>query len=758
MREEMPPRRRFAVDAAVVSVGVLVVFIVDLMVEVPVGVAAGYSLFVLIAMLAERTRLILAAAGASILGIALASLRDPADALFRVSESQFLFSRGAQIGGILLVTALAVMGVRRRERLARAEQELTSSVQALEGTAARLRVEQESLKAVAEAMPVPVWMQTSDREVLYSSAAMGDYLGYDPRDGLSWDQAIHPDDLARANSLFENAVARPRGYAVELRIKRHDGAYRAHMVQVAPIPTGEETRWWASAIDVEELRASQREADRLAREHQETLESIDDGVITLTRDARYAYLNPAAARMIGADPKHLLGRLVTDVYSDVKGSELERAFAEVQRTGQPGHVVEYAEVLDKWFETTVTKSPTGLTLYVKDITELRELGQQLERTNRLESVGSLTGGIAHDFNNLLTVIIGGAEALADADLTPEDEAMRDMIAEAADRGSELIRALLAFARRQTLRPEPTSLTEVLATMQPLLQRTLGGAIEVKTDISTGLPAIMVDRGKLDNALLNLAINARDAMPEGGTVTLTVQPCTHDDVPTSLAMDLEAGDYVRLTVADTGSGIAADALPRLFEPFYTTKPLGSGSGLGLAMVWGFASQSGGTLTVESEPGAGAAFSLYLPVASDAPGAATPESGSVPEHGTGTVVLVEDDALVRSYTATRLRGLGYDVLEADGGRAGLAMLESHPETALLLTDVVMPGGMSGRELARAAAELRPGLPVLCVSGYTEQVLAADGRLDPGAELLTKPYTLHELAERVSRLVSEGRSADG
>ncbi|WP_159451365.1 PAS domain-containing sensor histidine kinase [Demequina sp. NBRC 110054] len=750
-------------DVATVSVGLLAVFVTDLLVEVPIGVAAGYALFVLIAMLAERTRLILIVAGVAIAAIVIAGLTDPPRADFHYETADLTFNRAMQVGGIILVAVLAVLGVRRRERLAAAERELSTSVQELEDTTEELRAEQERIIALAEAMPVPVWLTDERGVITYTSQGTRDFLGRDLDDRDSWLEVIHPDDREHALEVILPALATKQRYQVEMRVLRHDGIYRAQTVRAIPIePTiaasaGEPMQWWATASDVQALHQSQREAAALAHRLEETLDSITDGVITYTEDLRFSYLNPAADQMFLREPGELLGRHIWEAYPHLEDSPLAQAFEAVHATGRTVHYTHYATTLDKWFEMTISAQASGFTVYVKDVTELRDLNRRLERANRMESVGSLTGGIAHDFNNLLTVISGGAEALSYADLTPDDESMRSMIAEAADRGSSLIGALLAFARRQTLSPEPTSIGDAVSALAPLLERTLGGAVEVTYDLEEDLPPVMVDRGKLDNSLLNLAINARDAMPAGGTVVLEASLHRHLVPAATSALELPPGDYVRLAVRDSGTGIEPEALPRLFEPFYTTKPLGSGSGLGLAMVWGFANQSGGTLNVASEVGAGSVFAIYLPVTELAVETRETEAPTIPATGTGTVLLVEDDPLVRGYTARRLAELGYSVLEASDGKAALDELGGAQRIDLLLTDIIMPGGMSGTDLARAAREARPGLPVLCVSGYTEQVLAADGRLDPEAELLTKPYTVHELATRVSRLVSEGRSAD-
>jgi CheY-like chemotaxis protein len=322
-----------------------------------------------------------------------------------------------------------------------------------------------------------------------------------------------------------------------------------------------------------------------------------------------------------------------------------------------------------------------------------------------------------------------------------------MIATAAQRGAELTQRLLAFARKQALAPQVVDLNALLAGIDPMLRRTLGEHIEIEIVRAAGLWPAQVDPGQLENALLNLCLNARDAMPAGGRLTLETANARLDADYAERNAEVVPGAYVMVAVTDTGTGIAPAQLQRVFEPFFTTKEKGKGTGLGLAMVYGFVKQSAGHVSVYSEPGQGTSVRVYLPraAAGEAP-AVQDADETAPQGGRGTILLVEDDDAVRRYALTQLRMFGYTVIEAAEGRSALAQIEQRSDIDLLFTDVVMPGGMNGRELADAARRLRPGLRVLYTSGYTENAIVHHGRLDEGARLLAKPYRRSELDRAV------------
>ena len=387
--------------------------------------------------------------------------------------------------------------------------------------------------------------------------------------------------------------------------------------------------------------------------------------------------------------------------------------------------------------------------------DIAGLDARLRQSQRMQAIGQLTGGVAHDFNNLLTVVLGNAELLAEqlsAQQAPRGQlALAEAVVAAAERGAELTRQLLAFARKQALAPRPTEVNALVDGLHPMLQRTLGAPVQIEWLPGTGLWPAMVDPGQLENAVLNLCLNARDAMPAGGRLTLETANARLDAAYVERHADLQPGDYVMLAVSDTGSGIAAEHLEQVFEPFFTTKEKGKGTGLGLAMVYGFVKQSAGHVALYSEPGHGTTVKLFLPRAAQPADEPSAEVQQPLQAGHGQVVLVvEDDAAVRRLAVNELRALGYRVIEADSGPAALQLLQPPDHAglvpALLFTDVVMHGGMTGPELAEAARRLRPGLQVLFTSGYTDNAIAHHGRLDPGVRLLAKPYRRADLARAV------------
>ncbi|MDT8397948.1 MAG: PAS domain S-box protein [Pseudomonadales bacterium] len=386
---------------------------------------------------------------------------------------------------------------------------------------------------------------------------------------------------------------------------------------------------------------------------------------------------------------------------------------------------------------------------LKDITQRLELEGQLRQSQRLEAVGQLTGGVAHDFNNLLTVIMGNAELLHEQ---LEDkinlQSLAKMIGVAAQRGADLTQHLLAFARRQALEPKIVDIRQLVQDMHSLFLRTLGEDIDIKLHLATDAWPVLIDPAQLESALLNLCLNARDAMPEGGLLTIETLNLELDEDYSDQYADISSGSYLVLAVSDTGSGIPSEYLGRVFEPFFTTKEKGKGTGLGLSTVFGFIKQSRGHMNIYSEPGQGTTVRIYLPRVADM-GEELHQVEAVSteiQGGHENVLLVEDDALVRQYACEQLQALGYRVILAENGRAALAIIQTRDDIDLLFTDVVMPGGLSGRELAEQAVQLRPGLKVLYTSGYTENSIVHNGRLDRGVQLLGKPYLRTTLAAKV------------
>jgi len=382
--------------------------------------------------------------------------------------------------------------------------------------------------------------------------------------------------------------------------------------------------------------------------------------------------------------------------------------------------------------------------------------EALRQAHKMEAVGQLTGGIAHDFNNLLTGIIGSLELLdtriRQGRLTDIDRYV-SAARGAAKRAATLTHRLLAFARRQTLDPKPTNINRLVAGMEELIRRTMGAAIEIEVVGTAGLWSTLVDPNQLENALLNLCINARDAMPEGGRLTIETANKWLDGQAGG-ERDLPAGQYVALSVTDTGTGMPPEVIGRAFDPFFTTKPTGQGTGLGLSMIHGFVRQSGGQVRIYSELGQGTTMCLYLPRHHGADAAADARAEvaeAPPARAGGTVLVVDDEPVVRALVAEVLDECGCVTIEAEDAAAGLKILQSKARVDLLVTDVVLPGGMNGRQLADAARDLRPGLRVLFITGYAENALVGNGHLNPDMQVITKPFAVDALARRVRDLLA-------
>ncbi|MCG6122538.1 MAG: PAS domain S-box protein [Microvirga sp.] len=392
---------------------------------------------------------------------------------------------------------------------------------------------------------------------------------------------------------------------------------------------------------------------------------------------------------------------------------------------------------------------------ITDVSERLLLEERLLQAQKMESVGQLTGGVAHDFNNLLTVILGNGEILSDELFDqPKLRSLADMITSAAMRGAEFTNRLLAFSRKQPLEPRVIDVSVLIRGMEGLLRRTLPEDIDIEIIRSGGLWKTEVDPGQLESALLNLAVNARDAMPDGGALTIETANAALDDDYAAGHVDVAAGQYVMIIVTDTGCGIPPDALGRIFEPFFTTKQVGIGTGLGLSMVYGFVKQSGGHIRVYSELGEGTCFKLYFPRSRAKSDKLEPDLGGAKVVGGGeTILVVEDDHLVRRHVVAQLTGLGYRILEAPAGLEAMEILKQVPEIDLLFTDVVLPGGMGGRVLADAARDFRPDLKIIFTSGYTENSIVHHGRLDPDVDFLSKPYRREQLAQKIRKVLDRG-----
>ena len=508
-----------------------------------------------------------------------------------------------------------------------------------------------------------------------------------------------------------------------------------------------------------------RESEALLRA---VTDAIPDPVFLKGRDGRWLFCNPATLRVIGRTMDQVIGKTDAEIYDDAAvGAALMETDLRIMESGQD-EVVEERILGPQGYRLFLsTKAPyrdaegrvVGLIGNARDITdrkraenELLAAEERFQQAQKLESVGRLAGGVAHDFNNLLTIILGSCEVLQ-ADLRagrPPDPEDVEQIRAAGGRARELTGQLLAFARRQVTAPVPLDLNDAVRSSERLLRRVLGEDVQLSVELEPWLWTVVCDPGQVEQVILNLAVNSRDAMPRGGALVLRTRNLRVDESHAASDGEARAGEWAQLTVQDSGAGMTPEVLAHLFEPFFTTKPEGSGTGLGLASVHGIVTQAGGHLHVRSAPGQGTSVEVCLPRRLEAAQQSRPTAAAPATGGTETVLAVEDDPLVREITARTLRSGGYRVLVAGNGAEALevtARLEGRLH--LLVTDVVMPG-LDGRALADELQRRKPGVRVLYVSGYTHDVISHHGILDTGVELLPKPFSSGSLLARVRAIL--------
>jgi PAS domain S-box-containing protein len=513
------------------------------------------------------------------------------------------------------------------------------------------------------------------------------------------------------------------------------------------------------------------EADAALRASQQRFQAIMDHAPVLVaekdRDGRYVFVNRAFEKRHGVKAADILGKSAYDLFPAEQADlhvaldeEVVAAKAPVQReitmTTPAG---QRTMLFIKFPHLDAHGNISGVGAIGADVTDLKQAEVQLVHAQKMEAIGQLTGGVAHDFNNLLTAILLNTDVLADRmsddRLRPLAEATRT----AAERGADLTKRLLAFGRRQTLEPRPTDVNALVTGMEHLMRRTLGEHIAITIQAAANLWPARVDPGQLESAVVNLAVNARDAMPQGGSITIETANVELDESYAGMNPDVKPGEYVMIAVSDTGSGMAADIVARAFEPFFTTKDVGKGTGLGLSMVYGFVKQSGGHARIYSEPGVGTVVRLYLP-RSDVPAETAgvrPKAASELPTGGETILLVEDDPMVRGHTETQLAALGYRVISAENASEALDRVRNGTMPDLLFTDIVMPGPMNGRQLAERLRERWPGLKVLYTSGFSHGMLDAPlGGTVAAKHLLGKPFRRRDLAAKVREVLDEPEAA--
>ena|GEM_PF-481828 len=513
-----------------------------------------------------------------------------------------------------------------------------------------------------------------------------------------------------------------------------------------------------TAASIENLQAiADREqaladANAARREVESIFTSISDAVYALDNDWCFVYLNAEAERLLNRRREDLLGKSVWDEFPETLDTVLHGEYQRARADRVPAIFEFFFPPLATWFSVRAFPHGGGLTVYFQDISLRIETEERLRQALKMDAIGQLTGGVAHDFNNLLTVILGASESLQDY-LQQAPTGIRsqaDAIHKAGERAAALTHRLLAFARKQPLDPRLTSINTLLGDVEDMLRRTLGENVNIELVRGSGLWKAIVDPHELQNAILNLAINARDAMPEGGKLTIETANMAVDANYADVH-GITPGQYVMVAVSDTGAGMSPETVTRAFEPFFTTKDVGKGSGLGLSMVYGFARQSGGHAKIYSEAGEGTTVKIYLPRGdTDSEAAYSANRLNTILQGSESVLLVEDDELVREHTVNCLHSLGYRVDACEDGHDALSLLDSGAHYDLLLTDVVLPGGMSGRVVAEKVTQREPSIKVLYMSGYTENAIVHHGRLDRGVHLLGKPFRLADLGRKVREVL--------
>jgi PAS domain S-box-containing protein len=572
---------------------------------------------------------------------------------------------------------------------------------------------------------------------------------------------VPPDRSAELDDILARVR---RGEAIqhfETIRSRKDGHRIDVSLSVSPIRSAAGEIIGASKIarDVTESKRTQRALNREIEERQRIFETSQDLILVTDSVGNLIQVSPSVTVILGYRPDEMVGHNAIEFIhlDDLQSTRNE------MRTARKGRLLRSFETryrhkdgravtlnwMGTWSEAVQRHFFIG-----RDLTEKQAAEAQFRQAQKMEAIGQLTGGVAHDFNNILTVITGTIGVLADAVADQPDLAsIAKLIDEAAERGAQLTKHLLAFARRQPLQPREIDVNSLVVESAKLLHPTLGEHIVISPKLAEDVWPALVDPSQLSTAILNLALNARDAMPQGGKLMLETRNVTLDEAYIGMNNDVAVGDYVMIAVSDTGCGIPAALLERVFDPFFTTKEVGKGTGLGLSMVFGFVKQSGGHIKIYSEEGHGTTIKLYLPRSTGA-GQSTGETRSpvALERGNETVLIVEDDALVRKYVVGQVASLGYTTLEAANAAEALDIIDDGTTIDLLFTDVIMPGAMNGRQLVDEALKRRPSLRTLFTSGYTENAIIHHGRLDPGVLLLAKPYRKGELA-RMIRVALDG-----
>ena len=645
-----------------------------------------------------------------------------------------------------------------------------------------LRNSELQFRTLAQSIPHQVWTANADGQLDWCNDRVAAYAGTEPGsvDGAAWSGRLHADDVAVNAEKWQTAVSTGQAFESELRLRRSDGMYRWHVTRAEAVRglDGRIARWVGTSTDIDDQHAARESLTQLnltleARVEQQTRErdqawkhSRDlqaiigvDGVIVAVNDEWTA--------LLGWRAEEVVGRCHLDFNHPEDAAQYVAVLAKPTAGSLPMHEcrVRHKDGSYRWVswasateDCVVYASGRHVTAERQAAVELKATQEQLRQAQKMEAVGQLTGGVAHDFNNLLQVISANLQLMTKLATGNEKiERRLDSAKDAVRRGAKLSAQLLAFSRRQPLEPKVIHVGRFVLGMVDMVQRAIGEAIDIETVVSDDLWNTLIDPTQIENAVLNLAINGRDAMRGVGRLTLTAANAVLDEAYARRHVDVLPGDYVMLAVGDSGTGMTAEVMVQAFEPFFSTKPVGSGTGLGLSMVYGFVKQSGGHVEVLSALGHGTTMKLYLPRAEQEEDRIIAIDAGPIVGGSETILVAEDDEGVRSTVVELLSELGYRVLKAKDAASALTIIDSGISIDLLFTDVVMPGTLKSVELARIARQRLPGIAVLFTSGYTQNVFTYGDRLEIGVELLPKPYSLEGLARRVRQVLRNSPRAD-
>jgi PAS domain S-box-containing protein len=632
-----------------------------------------------------------------------------------------------------------------------------------------LRESEEKYHSLVSNIPDVAWTVDAERRFVFIGKGIERITGYSLEEAYQggvqfYLDSLHPDDVPLTRNGFRALFAEGRPFDVESRLKRKDGEWIwVHYRALASYERNGIRHADGLLSDITERKQAEAEHVRLVTAIEQSAEAV---VITNT-NGDIEYVNPAFTRITGYSREEVLGQNPRILKSDTQDPAFyQQLWASILK-GEiwHGEIVNRRKDGELYTEemniTPVRDARGAVTHFIatkQDVTERRRLEKQFRQAQKMEAVGRLAGGVAHDFNNLLTIINGYSDLVLDR-LNPDDpnRAHIGEIKKAGDQAASLTRQLLAFSRQQVLALQILDLNALVAHVQKMLRRLIGEDIDLAVVRDPSLGQVKADAGQIEQILMNLAVNARDAMPEGGKLVIETANAELDDAYVCTHPLVVPGRYVMLAVSDTGMGIDAQTQAHIFEPFFTTKELGKGTGLGLAMVYGIVKQSGGYIWVYSEPGQGATFKIYLPRVDEV--AESIQASKMSSHslaGSETILLVEDEEAVRALAAKVLEERGYKVLESTSPEDALQIGERHKEPVhLLLTDVVLPR-MSGRKIAEHLALLRPGMKVLYMSGYTDDSVVRQGVLEANTAFLQKPFTPASLARKVREVLDTGREA--